>query len=146
MHVRQQIADRVLAQLAAGMTTATVAAFESANISDSALPALVVRMPVETVDYDLGTMSKQPMRIIECHLQAICKVTNNAHVTLNSICEDAEQAIYIDRTFNNLAVDVKLGNTEIELNSENDLQLGSADMTFLIFYRTTEGVPQTAIS
>ena len=139
-HKRQSIRERVASTLT-GLTTTGSNVFQSRvyPIENTKLPCLLIYTREETSE----PLTTNPPRAIEKVLSLVVegyvKANTNFDDTIDSICEEVEEALFTDRLINDLALDSFLVNTDISYNAEGDNPLGIVVMTFQITYHHTEG-------
>ena len=139
-HKRQSIRERVASTLT-GLTTTGSNVFQSRvyPIENTKLPCLLIYTREETSE----PMTTNPPRAIEKVLSLVVegyvKANTNFDDTIDTICEEVEEALFTDRLINDLALDSFLINTDISYNGEGDNPLGIVVMTFQITYHHTEG-------
>ena len=139
-HKRQSIRERVASTLT-GLTTTGSNVFQSRvyPIENTKLPCLLIYTREETSE----PLTTNPPRAIEKVLSLVVegyvKANTNFDDTIDTICEEVEEALFTDRLINDLALDSFLVNTEISYNGEGDNPLGIVVMTFQITYHHTEG-------
>ena len=139
-HKRQSIRERVASTLI-GLTTTGSNVFQSRvyPIENTKLPCLLIYTREETSE----PLTTNPPRAIEKVLSLVVegyvKANTNFDDTIDTICEEVEEALFTDRLINDLALDSFLINTDISYNGEGDNPLGIVVMTFQITYHHTEG-------
>tara|TARA_R100000353_G_scaffold108894_3_gene78251 strand:- start:289 stop:720 length:432 start_codon:yes stop_codon:yes gene_type:complete len=139
-HKRQSIRERVATTLT-GLTTTGSNVFQSRvyPIENTKLPCLLIYTTEETSE----PLTTNPPRAIEKVLSLVVegyvKANTNFDDTIDTICEEVEEALFTDRLINDLALDSFLVNTDISYNGEGDNPLGIVVMTFQITYHHTEG-------
>ena len=139
-HKRQSIRERVATTLT-GLTTTGSNVFQSRvyPIENTKLPCLLIYTREETSE----PLTTNPPRAIEKVLSLVVegyvKANTNFDDTIDTICEEVEEALFTDRLINDLALDSFLVNTDISYNVEGDNPLGIVVMTFQITYHHTEG-------
>lgn len=139
-HKRQSIRERVASTLT-GLTTTGSNVFQSRvyPIENTKLPCLLIYTREETSE----PLTTNPPRAIEKVLSLVVegyvKANTNFDDTIDTICEEVEEALFTDRLINDLALDSFLVNTDISYNGEGDNPLGIVVMTFQITYHHTEG-------
>lgn len=139
-HKRQSIRERVATTLT-GLTTTGSNVFQSRvyPIENTKLPCLLIYTREETSE----PLTTNPPRAIEKVLSLVVegyvKANTNFDDTIDTICEEVEEALFTDRLINDLALDSFLVNTDISYNGEGDNPLGIVVMTFQITYHHTEG-------
>ena len=139
-HKRQSIRERVASTLT-GLTTTGSNVFQSRvyPIENTKLPCLLIYTREETS----APLTTNPPRAIEKVLSLVVegyvKANTNFDDTIDTICEEVEEALFTDRLINDLALDSFLINTDISYNGEGDNPLGIVVMTFQITYHHTEG-------
>jgi len=139
-HKRQSIRERVASTLT-GLTTTGSNVFQSRvyPIENTKLPCLLIYTREETSE----PLTTNPPRAIEKVLSLVVegyvKANTNFDDTIDTICEEVEEALFTDRLINDLALDSFLVNTDISYNAEGDNPLGIVVMTFQITYHHTEG-------
>ena len=139
-HKRQSIRERVASTLT-GLTTTGSNVFQSRvyPIENTKLPCLLIYTTEETSE----PLTTNPPRAIEKVLSLVVegyvKANTNFDDTIDTICEEVEEALFTDRLINDLALDSFLVNTDISYNGEGDNPLGIVVMTFQITYHHTEG-------
>ena len=139
-HKRLSIRERVASTLT-GLTTTGSNVFQSRvyPIENTKLPCLLIYTREETSE----PLTTNPPRAIEKVLSLVVegyvKANTNFDDTIDTICEEVEEALFTDRLINDLALDSFLVNTDISYNGEGDNPLGIVVMTFQITYHHTEG-------
>ncbi len=139
-HKRQSIRERVASTLT-GLATTGSNVFQSRvyPIENTKLPCLLIYTREETSE----PLTTNPPRAIEKVLSLVVegyvKANTNFDDTIDTICEEVEEALFTDRLINDLALDSFLINTDISYNGEGDNPLGIVVMTFQITYHHTEG-------
>ena len=139
-HKRQSIRERVASTLT-GLTTTGSNVFQSRvyPIENTKLPCLLIYTREETSE----PLTTNPPRAIEKVLSLVVegyvKANTNFDDTIDTICEEVEEALFTDRLINDLALDSFLVITDISYNGEGDNPLGIVVMTFQITYHHTEG-------
>ena len=139
-HKRQSIRERVASTLT-GLTTTGSNVFQSRvyPIENTKLPCLLIYTREETSE----PLTTNPPRAIEKVLSLVVegyvKANTNFDDTIDTICEEVEEALFTDRLINDLALDSFLVNTEISYNGDSDNPLGIVVMTFQITYHHTDG-------
>ena len=139
-HKRQSIRERVASTLT-GLTTTGSNVFQSRvyPIENTKLPCLLIYTREETSE----PLTTNPPRAIEKVLSLVVegpvKANTDFDDTIDTICEEVEEALFTDRLINDLALDSFLVNTDISYNGEGDNPLGIVVMTFQITYHHTEG-------
>ena len=139
-HKRQSIRERVASTLT-GLPTTGSNVFQSRvyPIENTKLPCLLIYTREETSE----PLTTNPPRAIEKVLSLVVegyvKANTNFDDTIDTICEEVEEALFTDRLINDLALDSFLVNTDISYNGEGDNPLGIVVMTFQITYHHTEG-------
>ena len=139
-HKRQSIRERVASTLT-GLTTTGSNVFQSRvyPIENTKLPCLLIYTREETSE----PLTTNPPRAIEKVLSLVVegyvKANTNFDDTIDTICEEVEEALFTDRLINDLALDSFLVNTDISYNGEGDNPLGIVVMKFQITYHHTEG-------
>ena len=100
-------------------------------------------MLIYTREETAEPLTTNPPRAIEKLLSLVVegyvKANTNFDDTIDTICEEVEEALFTDRLINDLALDSFLVNTDISYNGEGDNPLGIVVMTFQITYHHTEG-------
>lgn len=139
-HKRQSIRERVASTLT-GLTTTGSNVFQSRvyPIENTKLPCLLIYTREETSEPLVMNPPRTIEKVLSLVVEGYVKANTNFDDTIDTICEEVEEALFTDRLINNLALDSFLVNTEISYNGEGDNPLGIVVMTFQITYHHTEG-------
>ena len=139
-HKRQSIRERVASTLT-GLTTTGSNVFQSRvyPIENTKLPCLLIYTREETSEPLVMKPPRTIEKVLSLVVEGYVKANTNFDDTIDTICEEVEEALFTDRLINNLALDSFLVNTEISYNGEGDNPLGIVVMTFQITYHHTEG-------
>lgn len=139
-HKRQLIRERVATTLT-GLSTTGSNVFQSRvyPIENTKLPCLLIYTREETSEPLTTNPPRSIEKILSVVVEAYVKANANYDDTIDTICEEVEEALYTDRLINDLALDSFLTNTDITYNGDGDNPLGIVVMTFQITYHHTEG-------
>tara|TARA_A100000171_G_C2118400_1_gene139244 strand:+ start:366 stop:797 length:432 start_codon:yes stop_codon:yes gene_type:complete len=139
-HKRQSIRERVASTLT-GLTTTGSNVFQSRvyPIENTKLPCLLIYTREETSEPLTTNPPRAIEKILSLVVEGYVKANSNFDDTIDTICEEVEEALFTDRLINDLALDSFLINTDISYNAEGDNPLGIVVMTFQITYHHTEG-------
>ena len=139
-HKRQAIRERVASTLT-GLTTTGSNVFQSRvyPIENTKLPCLLIYTREETSEPLVVNPPRTIEKVLSLVIEGYVKANTNFDDTIDTICEEVEEALFTDRLINNLALDSFLINTDISYNGEGDNPLGIVVMTFQITYHHTEG-------
>ena len=139
-HKRQAIRERVASTLT-GLTTTGSNVFQSRvyPIENTKLPCLLIYTREETSEPLTTNPPRSIEKILSLVVEGYVKANTNFDDTIDTICEEVEEALFTDRLINDLALDSFLVNTDISYNGEGDNPLGIVVMTFQITYHHTEG-------
>lgn len=139
-HKRQSIRERVATTLT-GLTTTGSNVFQSRvyPIENTKLPCLLIYTREETSEPLVTNPPRTIEKVLSLVVEGYVKANTNFDDTIDTICEEVEEALFTDRLINDLALDSFLVNTEISYNGEGDNPLGIVVMTFQITYHHTEG-------
>tara|TARA_R100000655_G_scaffold83045_1_gene122582 strand:+ start:1592 stop:2023 length:432 start_codon:yes stop_codon:yes gene_type:complete len=139
-HKRQAIRERVASTLT-GLTTTGSNVFQSRvyPIENTKLPCLLIYTREETSEPLVMNPPRTIEKVLSLVIEGYVKANTNFDDTIDTICEEVEEALFTDRLINNLALDSFLINTDISYNGEGDNPLGIVVMTFQITYHHTEG-------
>ena len=139
-HKRQAIRERVASTLT-GLTTTGSNVFQSRvyPIENTRLPCLLIYTREETSEPLTTNPPRAIEKILSLVVEGYVKANTNFDDTIDTICEEVEEALFTDRLINDLALDSFLVNTDISYNGEGDNPLGIVVMTFQITYHHTEG-------
>ena len=139
-HKRQSIRERVASTLT-GLSTTGSNVFQSRvyPIENTKLPCLLIYTREETSEPLIMNPPRTIEKVLSLVVEGYVKANTNFDDTIDTICEEVEEALFTDRLINNLALDSFLINTEISYNGEGDNPLGIVVMTFQITYHHTEG-------
>lgn len=146
-HIRRQIRERV-ATLVTGLTTTGARVYQSRVYALSAgeLPCLLI--------YTNGEDSTKPVfchpgemdRAITVLVEAVAAATSDLDDVLDLICKEVEIAMATDFYLSNLAKDVQLTRTELQLQGgDTEKPIGAARMTWTVKTTTREGVPDVVV-
>jgi len=139
-HKRQSIRERVASTLT-GLTTTGSNVFQSRvyPIENTKLPCLLIYTREETSEPLVMNPPRTIEKVLSLVVEGYVKANTNFDDTIDTICEEVEEALFTDRLINDLALDSFLVNTDISYNGEGDNPLGIVVMTFQITYHHTEG-------
>jgi len=139
-HKRQSIRERVASTLT-GLTTTGSNVFQSRvyPIENTKLPCLLIYTREETSEPLIMNPPRTIEKVLSLVVEGYVKANTNFDDTIDTICEEVEEALFTDRLINDLALDSFLVNTDISYNGEGDNPLGIVVMTFQITYHHTEG-------
>jgi len=139
-HKRQAIRERVASTLT-GLTTTGSNVFQSRvyPIENTKLPCLLIYTREETSEPLVMNPPRTIEKVLSLVVEGYVKANTNFDDTIDTICEEVEEALFTDRLINDLALDSFLVNTDISYNGEGDNPLGIVVMTFQITYHHTEG-------
>jgi len=139
-HKRQAIRERVASTLT-GLTTTGSNVFQSRvyPIENTKLPCLLIYTREETSEPLVMNPPRTIEKVLSLVIEGYVKANTNFDDTIDTICEEVEEALFTDRLINDLALDSFLVNTDISYNGEGDNPLGIVVMTFQITYHHTEG-------
>ena len=139
-HKRQSIRERVASTLT-GLTTTGANVFQSRvyPIENTKLPCLLIYTREETSEPLVMNPPRTIEKVLSLVVEGYVKANTNFDDTIDTICEEVEEALFTDRLVNDLALDSFLVNTDISYNGEGDNPLGIVVMTFQITYHHTEG-------
>ena len=137
-HIRQQIRDRIIADVT-GLATTGANVYDSKlyNILQGELPALAVYTQNETSEISTiapnVTLDRELEVIIECYAEANQNIEN----TLDTIAGEVENSLGTDLTLNNLCITQFLSSTDIDFTSECEKPLGICKLTYNVRYMNT---------
>lgn len=139
-HKRQSIRERVATTLT-GLTTTGSNVFQSRvyPIENTKLPCLLIYTREETSEPLVMNPPRTIEKVLSLVVEGYVKAKTNFDDTIDTICEEVEEALFTDRLINDLALDSFLVNTDISYNGDGDNPLGIVVMTFQITYHHTEG-------
>ena len=139
-HKRQSIRERVASTLT-GLSTTGSNVFQSRvyPIENTKLPCLLIYTREETSEPLVMNPPRTIEKVLSLVVEGYVKANTNFDDTIDTICEEVEEALFTDRLINDLALDSFLTNTDITYNGEGDNPLGIVVMTFQITYHHTEG-------
>lgn len=134
-HIRQQIRDRVIADVTGLATTGSnVHDTRLYNFTQGNLPALAVYTQNETSEISTisptVTLDRELEVIIECYAEANQNIEN----TLDTIASEVENSLGSDLTLNNLCITQFLSSTDIDFTSEGEKPLGICKLTYNVRY------------
>jgi len=145
-HVRHQIRNQVVTTLT-GLTTTGSNVFGSRvyPLEDGNLPAILVYTKSEESEpLEIGA-NRTSDRLLDLVVEAYVKSATDFEDTLDTICKEVEQAIAADPTLSGKTKDCYLSSTEIDFNSEGELPLAFATLTFLTNYHVQEQDPDVVV-
>jgi hypothetical protein len=139
-HFRQQIRERVATTLT-GLTTTGSNVFQSRvyPLENTKLPCLLIYTREESSQPLAMNPPRSIEKVLQLVVEAYVKANTNYDDTIDTICQEVEEALFTNRLINNLAKDSFLVSTEINYNGDGDNPLGIVVMTFEIAYHHTEG-------
>ena len=139
-HKRQSIRERVASTLT-GLSTTGSNVFQSRvyPIENTKLPCLLIYTREETSEPLVMNPPRTIEKVLSLVVEGYVKANTTFDDTIDTICEEVEEALFTDRLINDLALDSFLVNTEISYNGDGDNPLGIVVMTFQITYHHTEG-------
>jgi len=144
-HARETIVDAVV-NAVTGLSTTGGNVYKGRALPVVAANSLAVYARSESVDYEQGQIDSIPMRIIDLHVVGYSDDPSDLEATLDTIAEEVEAALYADATLNSYLSGLELGDTEVEVEADNDGRHGSIDLNFSLYYRAAEGAPGTLLT
>ena len=144
-HLRQQIRERIAANVTS-LTTTSTNVFQSRvyNLQSSELPGLLVYTKSEESEIHSAGSTRNIFRTLSVIIEAYVQSTANSDDTIDTICKEIEVAMAADININSLAVDSYLASTEIQFMDDGKLPTAIATLTYIVEYRNAENSPETA--
>lgn len=144
-HVRQQIRDRIAANLGALATTGSnVYVSRVYPIANNRLPGLLLYTKSEETSYITMSLPRTQERMLTVTAECYVRAVDNYDDVLDNIAAEIETALFADPTLNGLARDVLVTSIETEFSNEGDQPLARSTMDINVIYITTEGSPTVA--
>lgn len=146
-HIRRQIRERV-ATLVTGLTTTGARVYESKVYALAAgeLPCLLVYALNEDTSKPVLCHPGELDRTIVVAVEAVATSTGDLEDVLDGICKEVEIAMATDFYLSNLAKDVQLTRTELQLQGgDTEKPIGAARMTWTVKTTTREGIPDAVV-
>ena len=149
-HIRRQIRERI-ATLVGGLTTTGARVYQSrvyALATESELPCLLVYSLLDEVTKTGFCHPGEIERTITVAIEAVAVATATADLddTLDLITKEVEIALAADPYLSNLAKDLQLTRTELQLRgADTPKPVGAARMTWTVKTSTIEGAPDVVV-
>jgi len=149
-HIRRQVRD-AFATLVTGLTTTGANVFVNRvdPVATGDLPALLIATPSEQVEKaSIGMPNPFVRRALTLTVTAMARASSTVWNTLDLICQEVEEAVFLDETtatLGGLCKDTALVATEISISGEGDRMVGIAAMQFEILIHAREGIPDAAV-
>ena len=134
-HIRTQIRDSLATLLAAGVTKVNGRVGKSRVRAHwpEGLPALAVYTRSDAVE----TAADGPMllrRTLTLTVEVVAKADANLDTVLDNICEQVETVVFANQLMLGGKVELTLGDTEIALTDQGEMEHGSAIITVEAVY------------
>ena len=145
MHARQQIRNAFATALL-NNTDAGANVFNGRVyvLNDVLLPGILVAAREEEIDNEAGEKTSQN-RSVSVLVQIQAKEADGVDNVLDALAEEIETLIFADPGINALGQCLDLTTTEMENNSEAEVEVGISTLTFLVKYITENGKPGVII-
>jgi Protein of unknown function (DUF3168) len=139
-HVRKQVRDA--AKVALGSLAVFNGVFTTTRhkVQPDQLPAVLIRTPSESVT---SLMDDRKEREITLQIE-IVGGSERTEDDLDALCIAVEKALD-GQDFDNLVVDCDHVSTDIEFTRDDEVQIGSALLSFTVELHTDTGDPETSV-
>tara|TARA_Y100001937_G_scaffold100419_2_gene137461 strand:+ start:8573 stop:9013 length:441 start_codon:yes stop_codon:yes gene_type:complete len=135
-HARQTIREKIVTNVTGlGLTGSNVFDTKLYNLTQASLPALCVYAEAESSEMSNIT-SNTLDRSLDVMVEAYCEQNDQIEDTLDTICEQIEEAIGADPTLTSSCASIVLTNTEIDFTSLGEKPVGIARLSYTVNYLT----------
>tara|TARA_B100000287_G_scaffold433675_1_gene495968 strand:- start:1 stop:441 length:441 start_codon:yes stop_codon:yes gene_type:complete len=135
-HARQTIREKIVTNVTGlGLTGSNVFDTKLYNLTQTNLPALCVYAEAESSEMSNITNNTLD-RNLDVVIEAYCEQNDQIEDTLDTICEQIEEAIGADPTLTDSCASIILMNTEIDFTSFGEKPVGVAKLTYTVNYLT----------
>jgi len=120
-HARKAIRDDIITAVT-GLTTTGSNVFQNRvyPIEQSSLPGLMVFTNEETIEASSISPPRTQIRRLTVSIEGVVRAVDNYDDTLDSICQEVEEALTADLSRNGLAKDTLITSFEAQFNGEGD--------------------------
>jgi len=145
-HARKAIRDNIVTTLT-GLTTTGSNVFRNRvyPIADGKLPGVLIFTESEEIEPSTITPPRTQMRRLSVAVEAFVKGVSNYDDTLDTICEEIEEALAADLTRGGNAKDTRIVSFESEFSGEGDQPVAVGRMTVEVVYATLENAVNASV-
>lgn len=145
-HARKAIRDNIVTTLT-GLTTTGSNVFRNRvyPIADGKLPGVLIFTESEEIEPATITPPRTQMRRLSVAIEAFVKGVSNYDDTLDTICEEIEEALAVDLTRGGHAKDTRIVSFESEFSGEGDQPVAVGRMTVEVVYATLENAVNASV-
>ncbi len=145
-HARKAIRDNII-QAVTGLTTTGSNVFQNRvyPIEQSSLPGLMVFTNEETIEASSISPPRTQIRRLTVSCEGVVRAVDNYDDTLDSICQEVEEALTADLTRGGLAKDTLITSFEAQFNGDGDQPIVIGRITVEIVYATLENAVDTSV-
>jgi len=145
-HARKAIRDDIITAVT-GLTTTGSNVFRNRvyPIADGKLPGVLIFTESEEIEPSTITPPRTQMRRLSVAVEAFVKGVSNYDDTLDTICEEIEEALAADLTRGGNAKDTRIVSFESEFSGEGDQPVAVGRMTVEVVYATLENAVNASV-
>lgn len=145
-HVRKLIRDNVKTALT-GLATTGNRVYQSRvyPLSAAKLPGLLVYSRGEATEYETIGLPRLQFRTVSFTVEAYVKGVSGYDDTLDQICLEVEEALYINSSLGGYASDVMVTSFEADFNGDGDQPISRATLTVEVQYQALENDLETVV-
>ena len=145
-HVRKDIRDNIKATLT-GLATTDKNVFQSRvyPMHGSKLPGILLYNRSEETSYETVSTPRMQSRRWEYQVEVYVKATADYDDTIDQICLEIEEALYVDLTRGDNATDTRITSFNAEFDGSGDQPVAVAILTVEVTYQVRENNPDIPI-
>lgn len=145
-HARQSIRDNIVTTLT-GLSTTGSNVYKNRvyPIAEAKLPGILVYTQTEEIEPATITPPRTQMRTLTVAVEAFVKGVSNYDDTLDTICEEVEEALAVDLTRGGNAKDTRIVSFESEFSGEGDQPVAVGRLSIEVIYATLENAVDTSV-
>ena len=145
-HVRKNIRDNIKDTLT-GLATTGKNVFQSRvyPMHGSKLPGILLYNRSEETSYETVATPRMQTRLCEYQVEIYVKATSDYDDTIDQICLEIEEALYVDLTRGDDATDTRITSFNAEFDGSGDQPVAVATLTVEVTYQVRENSPDISI-
>ena len=145
-HVRKDIRDNIKATLT-GLATTDKNVFQSRvyPMHGSKLPGILLYNKTEDTTYETVSTPRMQSRRCEYQVEVYVKATADYDDTIDQICLEIEEALYVDLTRGDNATDTRITSFDADFDGSGDQPVAVAILTVEVTYQVRENNPDIPI-
>jgi hypothetical protein len=145
-HVRKDIRDNIKATLT-GLNTTGKNVFQSRvyPMHASKLPGILLYNRSEETSYETVSTPRMQSRRCEYQVEIYVKGTSDYDDTIDQICLEVEEALYVDLTRGGDATDTRITSFDADFDGSGDQPVAVATLTVEVTYQVRENNPDISI-